>query len=110
MTLQHTVSFDYTAQVWDARKGEALYSLRGHYGRLFVVRWGIQPAAVAARGGGGVEGGGIWGAGGEVWGLYTGADDQSVRWWDIVADSVKGGPPMRKDMDGQVANVLLTCC
>ena len=102
-----SASFDFTAQVWDAAAGEALYSLRGHYGRVFCVRWGLQPAASAAAA---AEASGDGGGAGapleEVWGVYTGSDDQSVRWWHLERDGVKGAPPSRTAQGAQIAALM----
>ncbi len=102
-------------QVWDARSGVGLYSLRGHCGRVFCVRWALEPAALAntrghARDGeysGSEEVGGVGSEDSEdVWGVYTASDDQSVRWWQVEKDGVAGGPPKRANLHPSVAAVM----
>jgi hypothetical protein len=102
-------------QVWDARSGVGLYSLRGHCGRVFCVRWALEPAALAntrgrARDGeysGSEEVGGVGSEDSEdVWGVYTASDDQSVRWWQVERDGVAGGPPKRANLHPSVAAVM----
>ena len=82
-----TAGSDRTAQVWDARTGLLLLTLRGHTGPVGSASFSPDGMRVVTGGGDGTA---------RVWDAATGAENLTLKWYPGWVDSATFSPDGRR--------------